>query len=290
MRTITTIRLRADGGARADAIVRHLRDLADSDRHLDAAALAGLVARLPPEVRAARGSRIPAPDHEAIEQVLVDHGLQPGSAVFAQGADALSLICQATPGELHTDGLIGGFTISTGAGAVHGILSRGPAAGVLQARLRGAPAVVYAATEALIKEVAHVDPGIGAQDVLVVAKERESDEVFEQAQLDLIRRRSMIGVLSSAVRQRMIDPALLSFALIVAVGVALSWVIHFHPAAVGMSHWSADDVNWVDGWIGRLASAASFGLVTGLGILVTTVRRAAGDGVYVGLTWRRPAP
>jgi hypothetical protein len=286
MRSITTVAFRGDSGARAAAVVRHLQG---DDEWLDGGELTSMFDALPAEVRARQAGHIPGPEHDAIKRVVSERGYVPGELLFAQASDALSLMCQTVPAELLRDRIEGTVTVGAGLGAVNGIISRGANRGELQIRLRGATSVLYQATEQLIRDIARADDQLLVGDMSAVIKERDAHHVFERADLDLIRSRGAVAMLWSATRQRAVDPALSVFVLVLVLGGALSWLMHFHPQVLGMSHWRAEDVVWVDGWIGRLVSAAMFGLLTTLAILVSTMRRAMAenDGVYMTFVWKR---
>lgn len=265
-----------------------LRHLQGDDDWLDGGALAAMFDALPDDVRAGRASHVPGPDHDAIRSAVLGGGHLPGGSRFAQASDALSLMCQAPPGELLRDRIEGTVRVGAGLGVVNGIISRGAGRGELQIRLRGATSVLYQATENLIRDIARVDEGLPAAGLSAVTKERDSHEVFERADMSLVRSSGTLSMLWAA-RQRVVDPALSIFLLVLLVGGALSWLMHFHPSALGMAHWRAEDITWIDGWIGRLVSAAMFGLLTTIAILLTTIRRAMTehDGVYMTFAWKR---
>jgi hypothetical protein len=287
MRTITTIELR-HGSSDAETILTHfhvpqLRPSGD--------ALRALYRELPKQTRAMRGRDAPGPDHPDIEAVLHENGYEERTGDWFRAADGLSLVCQATPGELDVDAIIGCTTALVGHTPVNGIVSRGDIGGepYLWIRLRGAPDVLYPATESVVRTVFRVDSGLTERDVRCVSKERGSDQVFERLTLVLIRKGGVFSVMRGAGRAGLIDNVAFVLLAIAVAGVSASWMLQFNPGLVGLAHWHATDLRWLDGWVGRLSTSAIFGLVTSVSVLMLTIRRVLSeeDGVYLNFTWRR---
>ncbi|HJQ02058.1 MAG TPA: hypothetical protein VJ851_10675 [Jatrophihabitans sp.] len=286
MRTISSVNLQRDYDARSAAIVAHLRIQGD---RLDGDELRKLYNEIPVPVRKAKGSLVAGPDHEAIADVLHEAGYEDRTSLYSQGADALSLICQATEDQLKIDKLVGAFSLGVNnLFDVNGLISHGPN-GTLQIRLRAAPQHLYRATDRLLKEIARVDRHVNAEDLSSISKERGQDDIAETAEIRLLRRRGNFSVLREATRQRIVDPGVWWLLGLAVFGGVISWLDHFHPGLLMMRHWNETDITWFDGWVGRLASAALFGAVSALGVLAATIRRVFGeeDGIYMTVAWDR---
>lgn len=241
---------------------------------------------LPKHIKHAQGGDIPGPENQSIQDVLTERGYKEGRSDFARGADALSLMCQATQGELALDRIVGSFTQPSGHSEVHGIISRGAREGQLVLRLRATPNMLYSATEALLKDVARLEPTLDAKGITSVSKERGADAVFEHLELTLLRRQNTFRLFRSAQRQRLVDSIVYVLLSISVVSFAFSWTLHFHPWVLGLGSWKAADTVWLDGWIGRLGSAAIFGSMTAIGIFLSTVRQVMSEDEWVYMTFR----
>jgi hypothetical protein len=286
VRTISTVTFRTDHEERAAALLAHVRAAGDP---LGGDQLRALYDELPKHVKRAQGGDIPGPDHPEVQGLLEEKGFKEGRSDLAQAADALSIMCQATIGELPLDKIIGAFSVPAGHADVNGIVSHGKS-GRLVFRLRGSGLSLYSATESLLRTIARMDAGLEGRDLESAAKERGSDEIFERVSLTLLRRQNTLRLLGAARRQGLVDSVIYVLLLISLLGVAYSWIMHFQPHLVGMDDWRPVDLAWLDGWVGRLASAAIFGLVTTVGVLMTTIRRVLSeeDGVYMTFHWSRP--
>jgi hypothetical protein len=288
MRTITTIELgeRSDGSLEdflSHLYVTQLRPNGDTLRSLFAA--------LPKHVKKAQGGDVPGPDHQEIESVLHELKVEDRTGDWYRSADALSLICQATSGELALDSIVGCVTVLVGHTPINGVVTHVSVNGRhrVVVRLRGTPDTLYPATESLVRSVFRVEPVLEARHVTCVSKERGSDAIFETLDVSLIRHGGLSSILSAARTEGLVDglPGVL-FAFAV-VGFVSSWFVHFQPGWLGMGVWRREDLLWLDGWIGRLTTSAIFGLVSLVGTVAWAIRKvfAEEDGIYLKLSWRR---
>lgn len=287
MRTVTSISLPAP----APDVEGFLTHFHTSQLRPSGDELRTLYRELPKQTRDMHGRDAPGPDHPDIEAVLRERGYDERTADWFRAADGLSLICQATRTELDIESIVGCTTVLVGHTPVNGIVSKGDITGASSVwiRLRGAPDVLYPATESVLRTAFRVDSRLAEKHVQCVSKERGSDSVFEQLDLVLIRKGGPGSVLRGANRAGLVDSIGVILLLLATLGVLASWLLHFQPEVLGLDHWQPQDVAWLDGWIGRLSTSAIFGLVTSIGVLMLTIRRVLSeeDGVYLNFNWRR---
>ncbi|HMR48799.1 MAG TPA: hypothetical protein PKE40_05795 [Arachnia sp.] len=271
MRTIITVT-----SNESSAILGQLRESGDP---LDGDQLRQLYESLPKGMESK-----PGPEDPDIREVLMENDFREGESVFHRAADALALMRQASDGELFFDQIVGAFSVPVRHAEVHGIISQTPGRSVI--RLRGAPMFLYEGTEIVLRDLARAVPGLTASSFTCLSKERGSDYRFEKGYIRLVRGGKGLTVLRQASDQGLVDPLIKALGWITILSFLVSLVLHFVVAPNSLGHLTREDWGWLEGWVGRLGSAAIFAMLSGVGLSLTTIQRQINrDGVYFELRW-----
>jgi hypothetical protein len=242
-----------------------------------------------------RGSQIDiSPDDSRITQVVEAAMPDASPAVASRAADALCILWQVPPAQLPLDDVKGSCTVRYRGETVNGVVAVAVnpiAPPMWSLRLRHLErSVVHGATEMTVHRL--IADGYDADKLSVRSRERGSTTDNEVLEIIHEAGSGLRSTLRFAQKAKFLDRVLWPLAVAALAGLLISIGLHLFLTWSDVSAATVAHVQWVDGWVGRLSSAAIFGVFTGFVVTVVNLRESdfSRDGEYLMLRWGRAKP